>query len=123
MDGKGYPFNYNWMSWWRKGTEIVSVPTYQYSPGRNNKKEAIQARSTMACCIWCYSLGCRVETVEDRDWDGLYSRGVRILACTSSKFLAQPKVDDNHGDESGVFGAHCRKYFPHGAELFIHASL
>ena len=45
-----------------------------------------------------------------------------ILYNIGIKLSSQPKVEASRGVESRVCGPHCLKYFPHGAELFLHAS-
>ena len=35
----------------------------------------------------------------------------------------QTKVDAYHGVEAWISGTHLQKYLPHGAEVFLHASL
>ena len=49
--GEFFSLTFNWMSWRQKGLGTFSVPPCQYSPGNSRKKNAIQASSTVACCI------------------------------------------------------------------------
>ena len=42
---------YNCMPRSRKGVETESEPPWQYSTGRKRKKNSIQVRSVIACCI------------------------------------------------------------------------
>ena len=72
---------------------------------------------------WGSSLGCRIKKVEDGDLVGVDSRGGGVFMSIGRKLLSQPKVEAYHGVESWIFGPHCRKYFPHGAEVLLHASL
>ena len=51
VDGGGVLSTYNCIYWTQKEVETVSVPSWKYSPGRNNIKKEIQSRSVMACWI------------------------------------------------------------------------
>ena len=66
---------------------------------------------------------CGIKAAKDWDWEGTYLRGGGVLANLCRQISPQPKVGYSHCVEYGVKGPHCNEYFPHGAEVLLHAMI